>query len=184
MNITAPCEGVGLGLIPGETTTLRARDVSGSILGSYPSCRGSSPRGRKVNVILLIMSNNREQMRSYMKRRYHRRRSEVIAELGGKCTRCGSKSKLEIDHIDPAEKRLNMSLLAGMSEKKLRSELPKCQVLCRKCHMQKSILDMGHKPARGTHGTLSSHRYCRCLLCRAAYNSWQRRRRKILSPES
>jgi hypothetical protein len=86
---------------------------------------------------------------------------------------------LEIDHINPKKKRIDMSLLAGMSKAKLEAEIIKCQLLCRACHTAKSILDAGNKPARGTHGTLSSRRYCNCRECKDAFNAWQRKRRII-----
>lgn len=117
-----------------------------------------------------------------MLRRYHRRRKETIEKLGGQCAQCGSADSLQIDHIDPATKEYDVGRgLAGLAAVKLEEEVKKCQLLCTPCHTGKSILDAGNKPAKGTHGTLSSYRYCKCDLCRAANARWSReykRRRK------
>lgn len=122
-----------------------------------------------------------EYMRQYMAERYERRRKSIVEQLGGVCARCGSKDQLEIDHIDPPGKKLNISRrLAGVSEKALQRELTKCQLLCRRCHELKTILERGHTPAKGTHGTLSAYRWCgppKCDECKRAKREYVRRRR-------
>lgn len=122
-------------------------------------------------------------MRKYMARRYAERRILILERLGGVCTRCGAEDDLEIDHIDASSKSFNIGArLAGIAKTKLEAELKKCQLLCKPCHQEKSIYDRGHKPAKGTHGTLSSYLYCRCDLCRAAkaeyMRNYKRRRKK------
>jgi 5-methylcytosine-specific restriction endonuclease McrA len=106
-------------------------------------------------------------MASYMAKRYDRRRSEYIVKMGGKCAKCGSTHNLEFDHIDRTQKSFDIGeRLAGMAIPKLEAELAKCQLLCQKCHIAKSILELDNKPWR--HGSLSGYRYCRCDLCRSA----------------
>lgn len=127
-------------------------------------------------------------MRAYMSKRYYRRLVEVKKRLGNKCRIRGCERKdLQIDHVDPGEKLFSVTArLAGCSEEKLERELKKCQLLCSKHHTVKSVTEKGKVLARGTHGTLSSYRYCRCDECKAAnseYNrKWkrERKRRKIM----
>ncbi len=115
------------------------------------------------------MSNDKEYMRVYMAHRYRRRRNQAIKELGGKCVKCGTSKNLQLDHIKPETKKFAIGArLAGVSEQKFKAELAKCQLLCEECHIEKSIIERGHKIAKGTHGTVSSYRYCKCEACKAA----------------
>lgn len=115
------------------------------------------------------MSSDKDYMRVYVDKRYYQRKQAAIAQLGGKCVRCGSIENLQFDHVDPQTKSFVIARkLAGVSEKRLQEELLKCQLLCRSCHDLKTPGDVGKKVAKGTHGTSSSYRYCRCDLRRAA----------------
>lgn len=108
-------------------------------------------------------------MREYMKRRYHLRMAKIIAYLGGKCARCPSKTALQVDHVDPTTKKFTVAQKGWNKPwEALLEELTKCQLLCDKCHTEKTVVeDLGRKLARGTHGTLSAYRYCKCQVCRA-----------------
>lgn len=78
-------------------------------------------------------------MLGYMSRRYERRRSNALIQLGGECVECGSTDRLEFDHVDPSEKSFNVAkAFASMSEKRLQEELAKCQLLCHTHHLQKT----------------------------------------------
>lgn len=114
-------------------------------------------------------------MREYHIKRYYRIRNESIESLGGKCNRCGSIEKLQLDHIDPKTKLFEVSTFLSIPLKDFKEELKKCQVLCWECHKIKSILEQGKKIAKGTHGTLSSYRYCKCKLCKDAKSKWQKK---------
>ena len=119
-----------------------------------------------------------EYMREYVLRRYYRRRREVVEKLGGRCAVCGSTDDLEIDHIDATKKSFSLAkALAGMAKERLDLEVAKCQLLCFTHHVEKSIVESGKKSARGTHGTLSSFRYCKCALCKEAKNSYNKSRK-------
>lgn len=123
-------------------------------------------------------------MRVYMLARYHKRRREAVFRLGGKCAICGSGEDLEIDHIDRTTKSMNVARMTMVSQERFDAELKKCQLLCSKHHDEKTTRDRGLKPARGTHGTLSSYRYCRCERCRKAKSDYMRLKREDSAAES
>lgn len=116
------------------------------------------------------MKNNEQYnayMREYKRRNYKKIRDLAIAELGGKCAKCGSPENLELDHIDPTTKEIEVGAIHSVSRVRFWAEIKKCQLLCRSCHVKKTLADKGQKPAKGTHGTLSSYRYCHCDACKA-----------------
>lgn len=113
-------------------------------------------------------------MATYMLRRYHARRAEVIETLGGKCVRCGTTEDLEIDHIDPSTKSYCVSHNWNLTPAKMAVELAKCQLLCEFHHIEKTREDFGYADARKTHGTISSYRYCKCAECKAAKSRYSK----------
>lgn len=119
-------------------------------------------------------------MRIYMGRRYRKRRDAARIALGGRCVECGSMENIQFDH----KKRRGVNdfkigeKIAGVAEAKLRDELAKCQLLCWECHNKKTQQELGRKIAKGTHGTLSSHRYCgppKCEECKQAMRVYKRK---------
>ena len=60
----------------------------------------------------------------------HQRRNEYLADKH--CVRCKSTKKLEIHHINQAEKDTHR--IWSWSEDRRKAELAKCQVLCSACH--------------------------------------------------
>jgi hypothetical protein len=116
-----------------------------------------------------------EHTKEWRRKRYADRREKMLQILGPRCVKCGQDNKdiLEIDHIDATKKSFGISE-AGWCRKwdAILVELKKCQVLCNPCHTTKTIADTGNVDARGTHGTLSSYRYCHCAVCRAAKNEY------------
>lgn len=124
------------------------------------------------------MANKKEYMRRYMLERYRRRRNEAIEQLGGKCTECDKTDNLELDHVDPSTKSFTIAKSGSVSEERWKNELHKCQLLCRLCHVSKTLKDRGQKSAREKHGTISSYRYCKCDLCREAKAKYTREYRK------
>ena len=135
------------------------------------------------------MSNN-EYMRQYMKQYCRIKKQKAIKLLGGKCIKCNSIKRLEIDHIDPKTKSFEIASLWSRSWTKTLEELKKCQLLCHQCHTKKTILERGQTSAKGTHGTLSSYRYCHCELCKKANRNWtneynkKRRNRSLMVKQS
>lgn len=113
-------------------------------------------------------------MKEYMMERYYKRRELAIEKLGGKCVKCGSTDKLEVDHIDRTVKELSFERMTMVSMERFLAELAKCQLLCDPCHGDKTLAERGFKKAIGTHGTLSSYRYCKCDLCKGAMKEWRK----------
>jgi len=108
-------------------------------------------RASSMAMIMRKRKDYNEYMRKYMLKRYHARRKEAIETLGGKCSACGSRDSLHIDHIDPQTKSFGISKLWSVSYKKYQAELSKCQLLCEDCHKEKSRADgsYGKNRARG-----------------------------------
>ena len=130
--------------------------------------------------------DSRESYNAYMRRyhlkRYYRLRKMAIEYLGGKCAQCDNKTNLELDHKDKETKEIEVSRMLNVSLKAFWAEVKKCQLLCDECHSVKTILESGKKVAKGTHGTLSAYRYCKCPLCRAVkseHNREYRLRRSV-----
>lgn len=119
-----------------------------------------------------------EYMREYMIKRYHARKSEMIEMLGGVCAKCSACDRLEIDHIDRAKKTMTVERMCFVSWHKAHEELKNCQLLCRKCHEQKSINDLGHKPREHGDITMYRHGKCRCSLCRKAWTEHNKKYKK------
>ena len=129
--------------------------------------------------------NYNEYMAKYMLRRYHQRRADAIDLLGGECVVCGTEDRLEIDHIDPTLKSFSIPKLWSVSQKRFDEELSKCQLLCKFHHEEKSVNEHGKKRAKGTHGTVSSYRYCKCPECKAAKSAYMKeyhKKRKLAGP--
>ena len=113
-----------------------------------------------------------EYMKAYQKERYVKNKAEAAALLGGVCVKCGASENLQFDHIDPATKVKNVTLM--FNPLAWRDEIKKCQLLCPPCHTDKTIVDLNRTKAVGTHGTLSSYRHCKCDLCKAAKQAHNR----------
>ena len=117
----------------------------------------------------------KEERNTWQKNQYNNRKEKAITFLGGKCIKCNSAEDLQFDHKNPKDKKFNISIhLVSLSWGNLVKELIKCQLLCRNCHIEKSILESGKQLAKGTHGTVSSYRYCRCDICNNYHNQYQR----------
>ena len=119
-------------------------------------------------------------MAAYMAARRLRRRQELIALLGGVCTRCGTCENLEFDHVDRTTREFNLS---GKGLDKpwpvLLAEVAKCQLLCKPHHLEKTR-EYGDNTGGGwnkidgpggfQHGTEAGYMRggCRCWDCRKA----------------
>jgi 5-methylcytosine-specific restriction endonuclease McrA len=94
-------------------------------------------------------------------------RLAAIAYLDGECVNCGSTERLEFDHIknDRKDEAHCIGRMLDSVWDKLKTELNKCQLLCKPCHCIKSAAERGRGNAR--HGEASRWRMgCRCDICR------------------
>ncbi len=86
--------------------------------------------------ILLITNKHGKELRD-------KNRKILMERLGGKCAHpeCNETKKLQFDHVDPKTKSFNISSHLGCSMKKLIPEVDKCQLLCPKHHLEKSLIE-------------------------------------------
>lgn len=149
---------------------------------------GSNPIRPIIELYLLYLNSvactNKQAYNSYMKdymlKRYNKRIAQAKAQLGGKCVQCGSIEDLQFDHINPSDKEFVIGRLWNLNESKFQSELAKCQLLCKECHIKKTAIDVNRPLARGTHGTLSSYRYCKCDQCKEAKRQYTKEYKRKL----
>lgn len=115
--------------------------------------------------------------------RYRDRRAYSIVKLGGKCVRCGTTKRLELDHIDKAQKSFNITQFWSISLERYDKELAKCQLLCHDCHVRKSFEQKdwgkGYGPTDHGSSTMYKNYSCRCDECKAAYNKVTRKYRQL-----
>tara|TARA_B100001250_G_C19296069_1_gene569747 strand:- start:62 stop:568 length:507 start_codon:yes stop_codon:yes gene_type:complete len=73
-------------------------------------------------------------------RRHYERRAMCEARLGNACARCGTtKGPFQFDHIKPEEKSFTIAGKLRIKLPKLLKEVDKCQLLCGKCHLEKTF---------------------------------------------
>ena len=95
---------------------------------------------------------NKKSVLEKINGQYKDRRKQIIEQLGGVCSHpnCNSTEDLQLDHINPLEKSYSISeRISSWDIKKLQPEIDKCQLLCPKHHLEKTIED-GRK--YGFHG--------------------------------
>ena len=122
----------------------------------------------------------KEYMRNYMRNRYHSRRQRLLKELGGKCVSCGSRKDLQFDHKNKKKKTMRMADVHSVSDARLKEELKNIQLLCRKCHHEKSHKAWDFSTPKPRHGTYWMYRKhgCRCNKCTKAYHESVKQWRK------
>lgn len=112
-------------------------------------------------------------------------RAMCLVALGGKCSVCGSTDNLEVDHKDRTKKEFYPTTDRNRSADAILRELEKCQLLCKPCHIDKSIAERGHvRSDAAPCGTISAYarRGCRCGPCRSANAAQTRTRRRRGAP--
>lgn len=144
---------------------------NGRIMGLEPIDVGSNPAPGTMSHSDL--EKRRRYHLEYMLKRYRLLKEEAIKILGGVCAVCGSKRKLEFDHIDPSKKSFAISGLWSISKVKRFRELRKCQLLCYRCHKAKTSSE---RPQTNFLCGTTSRYYqgCRCHLCKEAFNTYRR----------
>lgn len=122
------------------------------------------------------MYNNQMPSSTEAQQRYlQKRRQRARDYLGGVCASCESTDGLEFDHIDPSTKQEHVSeaIARHWSWARLVPELDKCQLLCRPCHIQKSVDNLdGRIVAHG--GGMSGKKNCPCVPCKSRKSEYNR----------
>lgn len=80
---------------------------------------------------------------------------------------CGATVELDFDHIDPTTKSfaISVAIRDGRGRVKIADELKKCQLLCRSCHIGKTITNLdGGRVEHG--GGVSGKLGCVCKPCK------------------
>ncbi len=108
------------------------------------------------------------------------KRQFALDYLGNKCKSCDSTSKLEFDHIDPSTKKYTLAVIFDYSLKIIETELEKCQLLCKSCHIKKTLAERTYL-VKSDHGDASYYRNynCRCSDCSKANTLYYRNRRLV-----
>jgi 5-methylcytosine-specific restriction endonuclease McrA len=109
---------------------------------------------------------DRGQQRQFQVAWRQANRIAFIASRGGCCELCGSVETLEVDHIDRSLKTMNPTRIWSRTPEIQAMELANCQVLCSKCHKEKTRLE---RRPDNPHGVYAKYKEgCRCVECRAA----------------
>lgn len=114
--------------------------------------------------------NKLEKKQKYQREWKNNRRQEWILE-NGPCKKCGSWNNLEVDHINPKLKTMEASSMWSRTKEVRDKELENCQVLCKSCHLQKTLSERP-KPRHGTTTMYYKHK-CKCeICCEAKKKKW------------
>lgn len=104
--------------------------------GLYPSCNSCRAIQSKV---YYAEHGHKDRKRNKKRRRDNRDYIyDILADSC--CVSCGESDiwLLEFDHIDPTTKTANISQMSGWSIENIDKEIEKCNVMCTKCHRQKT----------------------------------------------
>lgn len=114
----------------------------------------------------------KELQKAYQREWKARRRADWFA--GKVCAFCGGTDRLELDHIDPADK-VDHKVWSWRKERR-DAELAKCRPLCVTCHDQRHNEEKGWPLPHGTEARYTRHG-CRCDVCRTGYSAIRKRRK-------
>ena len=98
------------------------------------------------NYCISCYSNKKTRRSTYLdkSRKQVRFRDKVLSR--SQCKHCGEKDVklLQFDHIERSAKLYNISRMVKnrMSIEEIKEEMRKCQILCFKCHIEKTKIDM------------------------------------------
>jgi len=126
------------------------------------------------------MTKDTEKRKAYLKeyqRKWMRDRRLDWVLANGPCKHCGSWDSLEVDHIKREDKTMHASCVWSRRKEVRDKELSKCQVLCKSCHLKKTISEVEYPGI--VHGTSNGydHYGCRCEECRLARSKRDMKRR-------
>jgi 5-methylcytosine-specific restriction endonuclease McrA len=97
---------------------------------------------------MYINERRRKYLKEYNSARYRKTRDFLIDILGGKCAKCSSTEELEFDHINQDEKRFSIGEKINGSLNIILDEIKKCQLLCHRCHLEKTIAQNDWTPEK------------------------------------
>ncbi len=112
-----------------------------------------------------------DRQRDYQRRWAAERRAAFFVDQC--CSDCGVGERLELHHVDPS-KKVSHSIWSW-GERRRRSEIDKCVVLCVDCHRKhtaawRRIVAEERNPC----GTMAAYgRGCRCEPCRTAKRTYE-----------
>lgn len=114
---------------------------------------------------------SKEEQREYQRLWRRARRNKYLAVHGNKCRLCESQEDMEFDHIDRS-KKVDHNIWSW-TEDRIVEELSKCQLLCHRCHLEKTKKELY---LERQHGTVCMYKGggCRCSLCRKAHSDYRR----------
>ena len=84
-----------------------------------------------------LYSKNPETYSKRNKEKRENRKNQLYELFGNKCSKCGCKNLLEMDHINPGLKKNRISPLSQGISKTI-CELDNLQLLCQSCHKERS----------------------------------------------
>jgi 5-methylcytosine-specific restriction endonuclease McrA len=117
-------------------------------------------------------------IREYQKEKYVQRKDMYLEKLGGKCVLCDSTESLEFDHIDATTKSFTFTTkIATLSIEKLDAEAEKLQLLCNKCHKEKTAASSDDGSVGHGQGN-SGKRNCPCAPCKAKKAEYMKSKQK------
>jgi 5-methylcytosine-specific restriction endonuclease McrA len=109
---------------------------------------------------------DRDRQRKFQVEWRRANRNAFIESRGGCCEKCESIDRLEVDHIDGSLKTMNPTRIWSRTPEIQTKELANCQVLCYRCHKQKTSEE---RQIDNPHGVYAKYKDgCRCADCRAA----------------
>lgn len=112
----------------------------------------------------------KEKATAYKKKRIASNKSKLISLLGGCCVECGTIDNLEFHHIDRKTKLFRISNALGWSYERIVPEAMKCELRCKKHHIDVHA---------AIHGSKSKYEAgCRCDLCVYVYRDYNKNRMK------
>lgn len=120
--------------------------------------------------------NYQQSKNNFLRKQRTERRKFALDKLGNKCVYCGETKWLQFDHINPKTKLFAIGSIWSTKWDIFITELNKCQLLCKECHLKKTILEKRNqipwnkgRHDKAKHGKMWMYykHKCRCDLCRA-----------------
>jgi len=105
-------------------------------------CGGKLGWRNKKGVCMLCKKEHKLSNNENVKLCRKNRKILLVVEKGGKCERCGYDKyieALEFHHLNPKEKKFNISHKSTRSLEKEREEIKKCILVCSTCHKELHI---------------------------------------------